>query len=77
MKPLTEDEIDYELGIHDCGFNGFCDRYRSCGNIDKPFPSDEKIKAIIEIGTKQLIEKGFGPIFIAAYFQQKYPEYKG
>jgi hypothetical protein len=77
MRLLTEDEIDYELGIHDCGQNPYCDRYRSCGLNEKPFPSDEKIKAIIEIGTKQLLEKGFDPIFINAYFQQKYPDYKG
>ena len=69
---LTEEEVDYELGIHDCGQNPYCDRYRSCGLNEKPLPSEDKIKELITIGTERLLKNGHDMEFITRYFNERY-----
>jgi hypothetical protein len=50
---LTEEEIEYELGVHDCGQNPDCSIYRSCGNDVKRLPSKEKIQALLPLIRKR------------------------
>lgn len=69
---LTEDEIDYELGVHDCGQNPYCNRYRSCGGDVDPIPSKEKVTEIIRIGTERLLKEGFSYQTINEYFNERY-----
>jgi hypothetical protein len=72
IELLTEAELDYELGVHDCGQNPYCSSFRSCGNDIKPYPSAEKIKLIIEIGIMRLLKEGYNSRFIKEYFKEKY-----
>jgi len=72
MVKLSKDEIDYELGIHDCGQNPYCNRYRSCDLAPGPILSKEKQRILKKIGTKRLLEQGFKYSFINQYFKDKW-----
>ena len=69
---LTESEIEYELEVHDCGLNPYCNSYRSCGNDVKPLPSSKKIEKLKIIFTKRLKERGFDEKFIEDYIKEKW-----
>ena len=43
---LTKKEIDYELGVHDCGQNPDCERYRGCSGKGRPIPSDKDLEEL-------------------------------
>lgn len=72
MKHLTEDELDYELGVHDCGQNPYCSSYRSCGVDVKPLPSKEKIKELIPIIRKRDAEAGIEPEVTEQFLKDTY-----
>ena len=69
---LTEKEIDYELGLHDCGQNPDCTRYRSCGNKVKPIPEKEKLDELKVIFRKKLEKRGYDQKFIDQYIREKW-----
>ncbi len=69
---MNNDDIDYELGIHDCGLSPHCDRYRSCGYNTRPLPSPAEIEMLKIIYRKQLEEDGYDETFIQEYLNEKW-----
>lgn len=54
---LTDDEIEYELGSHDCGQNPYCSCYRGCSGDDKrPIPNPKKLEQLKVIYKQNCIE---------------------
>ncbi len=68
----TQSEIEYELEVHDCGQNPYCNSYRSCGNDVKPIPSPKKLKIIKDLLVRKYTELGFDITSIEKFIKERY-----